>query len=373
MVKISVITVCYNSVQTIEQTILSIKNQTHKDVEHIIIDGGSTDGTQEIVRRYVDDTVCFISEPDNGIYDAMNKGLLYASGDVISILNSDDWYEEDTLEKVNAYFQKGNFDILVGNVNQVIEERVFCSEIRVDCIEEIHFKMVFPHPGMFVKRDVYERVGMFSLKYQIAADYDWTLRAYNAGVEFLCVSDVFANFRMNGISTTHAYQAKIEGKEIALRNMGQQESAELVEKIKNYYDEGIEKNKSSYVYQMVWKEEIEYIKSLLDMDSEYYIWGTGLYGEMCYELFEALGVKIAGFMDNHIQQNEIHNYTVIQPHKLKNSEKICVATPKYEREIVEQLKQMEIAANQYILFSEIQQDVASNIQIRNKYQDILDI
>lgn len=362
VVKISVITVCYNSAQTIEQTILSIKNQTHKDVEHIIIDGGSTDGTQEIVRRYMDDTVYFISEPDNGIYDAMNKGLLYASGDVISILNSDDWYEEDTLEKVNVYFQKGNFDILVGNVNQIIEGRVFCSEIKVDCIGEIHFRMVFPHPGMFVKRDVYKRVGMFSLKYQIASDYDWTLRAYNAGVEFFCVPDVFANFRMNGISTTHAYQAKIEGKEIALRNMERHESPELAEKIKKYYDEGIEKNKSNYVYQMVWKEECEYIKSLLDMDSEYYIWGTGLYGEMCYELFESLGIKIAGFMDNHIQQNEIHNYAVMQPHKLKKGEKICVATPKYEQEIVKQIEQMGIKKEQYILFSQIQKDIFLHVQ-----------
>lgn len=360
--KISVITVCYNSAKTIEQTILSIKKQTHKDVEHIIIDGGSTDGTQETVCRYLDDTVCFISEPDNGIYDAMNKGLLRASGEIISILNSDDWYEVDTLEKVNEYFENGNFDILVGNINQVIGERVFGFRIKFDCIDEIHLRMIFPHPGMFVKREVYEKVGIFNLKYPISADYEWTLRAYNAGVDFYCVPDVFANFRMSGVSTTHAYQARIENKEIALRNMGRQESTELAEKIKKYYDEAIEQNKCNYVYQMVWKEEIEYIKSLLDMDSEYYIWGTGLYGEMCYELFSILGIKIAGFMDNYVQQSEIHNCTVSQPHKLRKSEKICIATPKYEQEIVKQIEQMGIGIEQYVLFSQIQKEVLMHVQ-----------
>lgn len=360
--KISIVTVCYNSVTTIEQTILSVKNQTYKNKEHIIIDGGSTDGTLAIIQKYSDDLAYWVSEPDNGIFDAMNKGVSYASGDVVSILNSDDWYEEDTLEKVNTYFNKTDCEIVVGNINQVINERIIPSKIKFDSVEDIHFRMIFPHPGMFVKREIYEQIGLFDLKYSIAADYEWTLRAHNARVEFFCVPDVFANFRMSGISTTQAYQVRIENKQIALNNMDWHADAKMAERIEQYYDDILEQNKSNYAYQKVWKSELEYIRTLVEPDKAYYIWGTGLYGEMCYELFSALGIKIVGFMDNYTSQSKVHDYPVCKPHTIRHDERICIATPKYEKEIMRQLQKMGVAKEQYLYFSTLQSKVSDHVE-----------
>lgn len=368
--KVSVITVCYNSIATIEQTIISVKNQTYKNLEHIIIDGGSEDGTLDIIRKYEDDIAYWISEPDVGIYDAMNKGIMHATGDIIAILNSDDWYEADALENVSRYFEKESQEIVVGKVNHVINGRIFSPQMTFESIEDIHLRMIFQHPGMFVKKIVYEKVGLFNLEYSIAADYEWTLRAHNAGMKFECIPEVLTNFRMNGVSTMQAYQVRIENRKIALRGMNQHACAEMAEKIEKYYDEVIEKNKSNYIYQRVWRNELEYIKTLMDYKKEYYIWGTGYYGEVCYELFEALKLKIAGFMDNCVRQGELHNYPVCKPREVKDNEIICIATPKYEKEIVSQIQRMGISEEQYFCFSEVQNKVSNQLKKQNKYSSI---
>ena len=110
---ISVITVSYNAVSTIEQTILSVINQTYSNIEYIIIDGGSTDGTIDIIRRYEDKIAYWVSEPDRGIYDAMNKGASKANGEYIAFLNSDDWYELDAVSII-AQFADGKTDLISG-------------------------------------------------------------------------------------------------------------------------------------------------------------------------------------------------------------------------------------------------------------------
>lgn len=113
---ISVITVSYNAVSTIEQTILSVINQTYSNIEYIIIDGGSTDGTIDIIRRYEDKIAYWVSEPDRGIYDAMNKGASKANGEYIAFLNSDDWYELDAVSII-AQFADGKTDLISGIIN----------------------------------------------------------------------------------------------------------------------------------------------------------------------------------------------------------------------------------------------------------------
>lgn len=103
--KFSIVTVCLNSADTIRQTIESVVHQQNENIEYIIIDGGSTDGTVDIIKEYGDEISFWVSEKDNGLYDAMNKGIVKASGDVISLLNSDDWYEPNILERVKEYFE----------------------------------------------------------------------------------------------------------------------------------------------------------------------------------------------------------------------------------------------------------------------------
>lgn len=134
MLKISIITVCLNSVKTIEQTIRSVIMQDYDNLEYIIIDGGSTDGTMDIIRKYENYFSYWISEPDNGIYDAMNKSLKVCTGDVVAFLNSDDWYDNNVLKRVNSYFEENDVDIVSGKTYTVYGEvikKIYLHEKRM--------------------------------------------------------------------------------------------------------------------------------------------------------------------------------------------------------------------------------------------------
>lgn len=198
---ISVITVSYNSVKTIEQTILSVINQDFKDYEYIIIDGGSTDGTIDIIKKYQNHISLWVSEPDNGIYDAMNKGLKLVQGEFISLLNSDDWFEKNSFSNVaNWHKLNPNIDLFHGllrfiDINGQPDSIIghYSSYLNTGMIE---------HPTCFIKKDLYDRVGPFDLNYQSASDYDWMLKAKKTGAKFLLIPEILTNFRRGGMSGT---------------------------------------------------------------------------------------------------------------------------------------------------------------------------
>lgn len=182
--KLSIITVVYNNKRTINDAILSVFEQTYENIEHIIIDGGSTDGTLEILERERAKFAFLISEPDKGIYDAMNKGVGLATGDVIGILNSDDLYADNkVLQDVMTSFQEDQaLFILYGDLVYVKSNEV--DKIVRNWVSKSYTKNFFesgevpPHPTLFVKSLVYKEVGNFDLKYKLAADYEFMLRAF---------------------------------------------------------------------------------------------------------------------------------------------------------------------------------------------------
>lgn len=364
--KVSLITVCYNSESTIERTIKSVLQQTYEDIEYLIIDGASNDRTVEIIRKYQSNIAFWMSEPDEGIYDAMNKGLNHASGDIIAFINSDDYYVDNmVISHVINYFNTEIVDAIVGRINSTINGRFFPEKMMLYDAEDIHIKMIYSHPAMFVRRELYNMVGKFDSKYQIVADYEWSLRAHNAGVKFLQVPDIFVNFSMDGISTIKAYEGYLESKEIALCNIVHDKEM-YQQKICQYYSNAIEMKKYDFFYRKIWKEEKKYIFSLIDSSLDYYIWGAGYYGEMCYELFKELGIHIVGFIDNNSVEYQIHGYKVISPKNLNKQNMICIATPKYEHEIKRQLSNMNIDCQQYFSFSYLQKKVYEHG--KQKYQ-----
>ena len=179
-IKISIITVCYNSAITIEDTINSVLNQKNASVEHILVDGASTDGTVEIIQNYFSITK-LVSEEDNGIYDAMNKGIALATGDIVGILNADDFYaNENVLESVAKVFLDPTIEACYGdlvyvkqdNVDQVVrfwKSRDYASGL-------IKSGWIPAHPTFFVRKSVYDKLGSFDLNYKIAADFELLFR-----------------------------------------------------------------------------------------------------------------------------------------------------------------------------------------------------
>ncbi|MGE5340253.1 MAG: glycosyltransferase family 2 protein [Candidatus Omnitrophota bacterium] len=203
----SIITVVFNGETHLEQTIQSVIHQSCTDFEYIVIDGGSTDGTLNIIRAYDHAITSWISEPDRGIFDAMNKGIRKSSGSFLAFLNADDWYEPHILEKVKEK---------ISSITESLENRViYCdyysydeelsSETRTEQISELKYwkGMTVSHQAMFVHRSVIETLGMFSTDYRFASDYDYFLRMITAGVVFTKVDVHGVNFRKGGVSTQY--------------------------------------------------------------------------------------------------------------------------------------------------------------------------
>lgn len=174
--KVSVITPCFNSENTIRDTIESVLYQSYKNIEYIIIDGGSTDCTVDIIREY-NDAFCgrmrYVSEADKGIYNAMNKGIRMSSGQLIGIVNSDDYYERDAIEKMAARYKKGEYQVLYGYMRVLSHNRkpYICKDTH-----QLLLKAMIPHPTCFVSRDIYRDFGMYSEGFKLVADYELMLR-----------------------------------------------------------------------------------------------------------------------------------------------------------------------------------------------------
>ncbi len=203
--KISIVTACYNSKNTIEDTLRCIKNQTHPDIEHIVVDGGSTDGTVDILKRYQDDIDCLIIEPDKGHYDGMNKGLRQATGDIIGLLNSDDfYYNNDVLKLVAQTLEDPNVDACYGDLLYVEKEntdKVLRYWQSSDYQHDLFGKgWMPPHPTFFFKKHVHDNFGAyFNLKYTLAADVDVLMRLlYTHKIRTKYIPQVMTKMRVGG-------------------------------------------------------------------------------------------------------------------------------------------------------------------------------
>lgn len=178
--KISIITVCYNSSATIEETLKSVQAQTYKDIEYIIIDGNSKDKTLDIVNQYKDIVSILVSESDKGLYDAMNKGIQLATGDYVGILNSDDtFYEPQTIEKVANFLKENPLDACIGDIVQHKNGKIIRKYSSKDWNpEKLKIGFMPPHPSIFFKRSLFNKYGVYTLGYKIAADYELIIRYF---------------------------------------------------------------------------------------------------------------------------------------------------------------------------------------------------
>lgn len=201
---VTVVTVCFNASQTISNTIKSVAQQTYTGIEHIVIDGNSHDGTQKIIQTYSDSIDCFISEPDQGIYDAMNKGIKLASGDVITFLNADDVFaNEHIVQNAVDALKHSGAALTFGNVQFFDGERMVRHySSRNFKPWKLRFGWMPPHPGSFAKRELYQNFGLFTTKLRIAADYELYVRWLLVNsVSYVRMNGANVNMAMGGAST----------------------------------------------------------------------------------------------------------------------------------------------------------------------------
>lgn len=206
--KISLITAAYNSAATIKATLESVESQGYTDLEYIVVDGGSSDSTVSVLREFSKIVSVIISEPDHGIYDAMNKGVCHATGEVVGILNSDDFYlHSNVLREVAAAFAAdSSLDVLVGDVDFVAEDDLSrpVRTYRATGFQPWMFRIGImpPHPAVFVRKSAYERVGLYKLGYKIAADFDFLVRLLLIdGAKYRVAGKHWVRMRTGGAST----------------------------------------------------------------------------------------------------------------------------------------------------------------------------
>ena len=207
MIKVSVITVVFNAKDTIARTIQSVMMQSYSNIEYIVIDGGSTDGTQEILGGLKDKISILVSEPDKGIYDAMNKGIRLASGDLIGILNADDFFKKnDVLARYVDAFQDSKLMAVFADVEYFDKHNINIASRRYRSKDFNSAKLangVMPaHPSLYLRREIFERFGLYDPSYRIAGDFEYIARVFKGGdVRWLYIPDVVVRMQVGGVST----------------------------------------------------------------------------------------------------------------------------------------------------------------------------
>ena len=254
--KISIITICYNAENDIQKTIESVYQQEYKDLEYIIIDGDSIDGTRRVVEsneeRFIKKGIefTFISEPDQGISDAFNKGIRRATGDIIGLINAGDRLCDNILQMVAEQFDEQT-DIIFGNCIWEDAERDLVYIRKPDQnLKKLKYKMSLIHPSVFIRKKVYDEVGLFDLSYKCAMDHEMLLRMYMAGKRFKYIDEELTIFNAGGLSDSN-YQLSFQEEERILKQSGASEAfAEIyikMEKVINDFKQKLKENRKLYL------------------------------------------------------------------------------------------------------------------------------
>ena len=359
---VSIITVCLNSERTIRQTIESVLGQTYDNIEYIIVDGGSTDHTLSIINDYKDCIDIIISEKDNGIYDAFNKGIRHSSGEIIGIINSDDWYASNAVElSVKALVDSGcelccaNAIIVEGD----IKTRIFKSNINVEqwCGAKIR------HPSVFALKDLYKTIGLFDSSYKLAADYKWLLEVFlnHRSVTYIDKETVF--FRRGGVSNRPEsyFQTLLETYRVVEDLVTKYRlSMDEYKHVLDYWKVQLVKARDETLLKDNPQRIESFLKNVITSD-RIIIWGTGHYGRIIRDLCANSGIGIAYFIDSDPLKriNEFCQLPVKRPEEvIKDSYTIFIAIDMPEQMIGDLISQYGICENRIVTLDDLRRNLS---------------
>lgn len=340
MIKISVITVCRNSAKSINRTINSVISQNYANTEYIIIDGASTDGTVDIIKSYGDMISYWVSEPDEGIYHAMNKGLKVSTGDVVCFLNSDDWFEEGVFYLVDEIYSHDTPDVVYGNVTFMAGSVIARYEdySRID-FDELYLRMIFCHQSIFIRGDLH-RNNPYDTSLKWAADYKLLLKLYTEGRSFFHMDSNTVFFTTGGLHVDHmeSYYREVKDASLGMAETGNHKTDKLREDILRTYYWSIrqfhidEMKESLYCRDWIYGRFKNY---------SYIIFGAAALGRECYEFFKKAGISVICFADNDSRKGEqkIDGLEILPLNRICfwDGIKVIIAASAYESEMEKEI------------------------------------
>lgn len=340
MVKLTIVTVCLNAVKTIERTIKSVIKQNYDNLEYIIIDGASTDGTVNIIEKYDAYLSYWVSEPDLGIYDAMNKGIMLATGDYICFLNSDDWFEMDVLKTVAWHIEKTQADVIYGDYWLVSSKKKEYKTPRP--LEYMYWNMPLNSQATFIKR---KNDWAFDTRYTIAADYKLIYDKYMGGEIFHYVPIVLTNFSLGGFSSDY-YRHAWEVLNITSQGLIGKHGID-----KAYYQLVVDSFLNDMCHYLLGIEEgkkriVNYINNSFGKSKECVLFGTGEVFFRVIDVVKNCDIEIKYVVDNDSMKwgTKIEGYKIKAPRELVHERNliIFVMTEIYQSDMFEQISNMEI-------------------------------
>ena len=339
-IKATIVMVTYNCVNVVENAIQSIISQDYNDIELIIVDGGSTDGTLDRLHRHDEYIAALVSEPDNGIYDAMNKGIRLATGDIIGFLGSDDVYLPGAVSAVVHGFEKSGADLVYGNV---IYHRVNGYEHfdygKLD-FDRYVYGNILCHQSFFVRTSIQKDMP-FDLSYKLAADYKFHMTLYFSGYRFYYIDKDIAIYSCLGNSGSHPYWTIREFRHVVDEMLGR------FPQLKKF-SEDIRRSRQNYDFLLLEKHLFYKFSKLghkivVNPSRKLILFGTGKMGQECLEIFNKyidFG-QVLCFWDNDInkQGDKIEGIPIKKPLTNHKEQLIVVVTNLYDREICQQLNE----------------------------------
>lgn len=337
---VSIVTICFNAEKTIERTLLSVIEQTYDAIEYIIVDGKSIDSTMDIINRHKDRIDMVISEEDEGLYDAMNKGIAHSHGEIIGIINADDWYEKSTVEQVvNIWLEERQRPDVISGLINVFEGDKYIYHSTRKKMESIWEEMPVSHPATFICKRAYYKFGLYSLDYRIAADYELIFRMYIGGAVFFLANDVWANFRIGGVSSQKKKILLGEDKDIIQKYMPYSNNPQMA------IDSIRQKRQQELFFE---SEKDNFVKVLkyyfIDVKEGFYVFGCGYWGIEIIRMLKKFGIPVLGIVDNNrtIWGNEIEEYKILSPNRIaEHPGKVIIAMSKHANEVVEQINRIK--------------------------------
>ncbi len=326
---ITIITVTYNCISTIEQTINSVIVQKNANYEFIVIDGESTDGTCGIIESYRDYIAYYISEPDAGIYDAMNKGIRKASGDYILFLNGDDYLVDDmALARISGFLDGDSIVIGKEKCGSRISSMVDMNEV-----ESPYYGVFYPHQATFIPRKIFNSLGLYDTSYRVSADFEWICRAIFSGEKIRWVDVLVSFFRAGGISSR--LECSIDEYNISKKYLEKANRYDLIPEMTSITLETV---KNRIFVAMLDDADYRnsfrsYLVSFVDMNKPVQLWGGGFLAEYYVKLFNSLGIVIKDIIDKNAKEGATLNGIPLEGIDDRSNDFIFISSEVYDDEI----------------------------------------